>query len=49
MAFIRKKKIAGHTYFYLVENRYEHGKVRQKVLLFLGKGNTLKKRLAKWK
>ncbi|MBA7698748.1 hypothetical protein ES703_107430 [subsurface metagenome] len=36
MAFVRGKKRNGRTYYYLVENRWDHGKVRQKVLRYLG-------------
>jgi len=35
--FIRKKKIKGKEYAYLVENRYVKGKVKQKVKKYLGK------------
>jgi len=34
--FIRAKKIDGRTYYYLVEGRREGGKVRQKILKYLG-------------
>lgn len=37
MAFVRTKCIAGKTYYYLVENKHIEGKVRQKVLKYLGK------------
>ncbi len=36
MAFVRRKKINGRVYLYRVENRWEDGKVRQKVLEYLG-------------
>ncbi|MBL7055291.1 hypothetical protein ISS07_00085 [Candidatus Woesearchaeota archaeon] len=36
MAFIRVKKIKGNEYFYLVENVREKGKIRQKVLKYIG-------------
>lgn len=37
MAYIRKKKIKGHTYYYIVEGKIsDEGKVKQKVLLYLG-------------
>lgn len=36
MVFIRKKKIAGNTYYYLVENYREGKKVRQRVVAYLG-------------
>lgn len=36
MAFVRRKNINGRVYLYRVENRWEGGKVRQKVLEYLG-------------
>lgn len=36
MAFIRGKKRANREYFYLVESYREEGKVRQRVLKYLG-------------
>ena len=37
MAYIRKKKIKGHTYYYAVEGRYDDkGRVKQKVIKYLG-------------
>jgi len=37
MAFVReKKKRAGKSYFYLVENVRENGKVRQRVIRYIG-------------
>ncbi len=35
--FIRKKKIKGKEYAYLVENKYINGRVKQKVKRYLGK------------
>ena len=37
MAFIRAKKIRGHTYYYRVQSYVENGKIKQKVLKYLGK------------
>ena len=37
MAFIRTKKIRGQTYFYRVETYTENGKIKQRVLKYLGK------------
>lgn len=37
MAFIRIKKIKGIEYAYIVENRWQENKVRQKVKKYLGK------------
>jgi len=36
MAFIRERRRGNRTYYYLVENRREGKKVRQKVLKYLG-------------
>lgn len=43
MAYIRSKKIKGKTYYYIVEGKLIKGKVKQKVILYLGNiGNILK-------
>lgn len=40
MAYIRQKKVKGNAYYYLVEGKIDkRGKVKQKVILYLG--NTL--------
>ncbi len=36
MAFIRERRRGNRTYYYLVENRREGKKVRQKVLQYVG-------------
>lgn len=36
MAYVRSKKRGDKTYYYLVEGRRENGKVKQKVLRYLG-------------
>lgn len=36
MAYIRNKKVKGKTYYYVVEGKLVKGKVKQKVLLYLG-------------
>jgi len=36
MAFVREKKREGKTYYYLVEGKRVNGKVKQKVLKYLG-------------
>ena len=37
MAYIRNKKVKGHTYYYAVEGKLDKsGKVKQKVILYLG-------------
>ena len=41
MSFIRAKKINGKHYFYLVSNSRINGKVRQKVVKYLGKSENI--------
>ena len=42
MAYVRKKKINGSEYYYLVEgHRGEDGKVRQRVIRYLGKHDSI--------
>lgn len=37
MAYVRSKKVKGHTYYYIVEGKLDkEGKVKQKVILYLG-------------
>lgn len=36
MAYIRSKKIKGQTYYYVVEGKLFRGKVKQKVIKYLG-------------
>ena len=37
MVYIRSKKIKGKTYYYVVEGKLDkNGKVKQKVILYLG-------------
>jgi hypothetical protein len=47
MAFIRSKKIKGKIYYYIVENQWVMGKVRQYVLMYLGTADSLLKKLKK--
>ena len=40
MAYIRSKKVKGKTYYYIVEGKLNRqGKVKQKVILYLGNVN----------
>ena len=42
MVYIRNKKIKGQTYYYIVEGKLDkRGKVKQKVLLYLGNINNI--------
>lgn len=45
MAFIRAKKVNGSRYFYLVENSWSDGKVKQQVIQYLGKADTALQKL----
>jgi len=36
MAYIRSKKVKGYTYYYIVEGNLIRGKVKQKVVKYLG-------------
>jgi len=47
MAFIRSKKIRGQAYYYIVENQLVDGRVKQKVLMYLGKADSLLEKLKK--
>jgi hypothetical protein len=42
MAYIRSKKVKGKTYYYIVEGKLnKQGKVKQKVILYLGNVNRI--------
>ncbi len=43
MAFIRAKTIGGKKYYYLVENKSINGKIKQKVLAYIGNKEKLDK------
>lgn len=49
MSFIRTKRIKGVLYYYLVENYRENGKVRQRVLAYLGQFNTIATAYEHWR
>ena len=36
MVYVRSKKIKGQTYYYIVEGKLFRGKVKQKVIKYLG-------------
>ena len=49
MAYIRKKKIKGQTYYYIVEGRYDNqGKVHQKVIKYLGNIQSILEKIKFW-
>jgi len=45
MMFIRSKKKDGRIYYYIVEGIRVNGKVKQKVILYLGTAETVLKKL----
>jgi len=45
MAFIRKKKVKGKFYYYIVESQMVDGKCKQRVLAYLGTAEALLNRL----
>ncbi len=50
MAYIRNKKIKGKTYYYIVEGKLDkEGKVKQKVLMYLGNIENITKIFKKYK
>lgn len=49
MAYIRPKRIGGKTYYYLVEGkRDDNGKVKQKVLCYLGNASRILEVFSFW-
>ena len=49
MAFIRKKKVKGYTYYYIVEGVYsKSGKLNQKVVKYLGTVENILKKIKFW-
>ncbi len=50
MAYIRKKKIKGKTYYYIVQGKYDkQGRVKQKVIKYLGNIENIQKVFKFWK
>src|SRR3989344_2635382 len=47
MVFIRKTKIKGKTYLYLVANKWVNGKVKQRYIAYLGREDNLPKLIEK--
>jgi len=45
MVFIRKKLVRGKPYYYVVESRLIRGRVKQKVIYYIGTADTLLKKL----
>lgn len=39
MAFKREKKVKGHSYYYLVQNSRQDGRVRQRILQYWGRAS----------
>ncbi len=47
--FIRKKKVRGKLYYYIVENKLVDGKVKQAVLMYLGNTENILEKFKKLK
>jgi len=47
--FIRKKKVRGKLYYYIVENKLVDGKVKQTVLMYLGNTENILNKFKKLK
>ena len=45
MVFLRTKKIKRQNYYYIVQAHRENGKIKQKVLMYIGNANTMLKKL----
>ena len=45
MAFIRRKKVKGKTYYYVVKSYKDKGRVKQKVIYYIGTADTLLNKL----
>lgn len=43
--YIRKKKVKKYMYYYIVEGKLQQGKVKQKVIYYIGTIETLLKKL----
>ena len=49
MTYIRKKKIKGKTYYYIVKGVYDNqGKVKQKVIKYLGNIESILEKFKFW-
>ena len=48
MVYIRKKNIKGYTYYYVVEGVYEKGKLKQKIVKYLGTVESILKKFKFW-
>ena len=49
MAFIRKKKIKGYNYYYVVKGVYDQkGKLKQKVVKYLGSVDSILEKFEFW-
>jgi len=45
MVFIRRKKVKGNTYYYIVESYKYKGKVKQRTLCYIGTADSLLRKL----
>lgn len=46
--YVRKKKIKGKTYYYLVEGAFEKGKLKQKTIKYLGNTENILEKFNFW-
>ena len=47
MAFIRRKKVKGKIYYYIVKSYKDKGRVKQKNLFYIGTADSLYQKLIK--
>jgi hypothetical protein len=48
VAYVRRKKIDGNWYFYLVDSKRVNGRVMQKVVCYMGQHGTVKAAYKHW-
>jgi len=46
--YIRKKKVKGYIYYYLVEGKLENKKVKQKIIKYLGSAENILEKFKFW-
>lgn len=46
--YVRKKKVKGYTYYYLVEGELKNKKVKQKVVKYLGSAENILGKFKFW-
>jgi len=48
MAYVRKKKVKGYAYYYVVEGVYIKGKLKQKIVRYLGSVENILRKFKFW-